>query len=293
MSQQNRATRRRQTRQGDDHRSSGPLIWIVVGVLVVVAAIVGLYASRPQQAATGATERVGEAAPQEVWRNLTEIPQDVWEKAPVVPATMPMDASSTGNGAPAANDGSKTRVTYVGAEYCPYCASERWALIAALSRFGTLTDIYLTTSSATDVFPNTPTFSFHRARYQSDYVDLQAVEVQGSQEVNGTYPPLGQPTAEQRALMQRFNPNGSIPFTVVGDRYVWVGSAISPEPFAGKTWEEIAAAIHSGQGDLAQQVLAAANTMSAAICSANGGRPEQVCGSQPVKAALAVLEQGR
>ena len=31
----------------------------------------------------------------------------------------------------------KPEVLYVGAEYCPFCATERWAMTVALSRFGT------------------------------------------------------------------------------------------------------------------------------------------------------------
>jgi hypothetical protein len=32
---------------------------------------------------------------------------------------------------------SEAAVVFVGAEYCPYCASERWPLVMALSKFGT------------------------------------------------------------------------------------------------------------------------------------------------------------
>ena len=32
-------------------------------------------------------------------------------------------------------------VSYVGAEYCPYCAIQRWALLVALSKFGSFTNL--------------------------------------------------------------------------------------------------------------------------------------------------------
>ena len=63
-------------------------------------------------------------------------------------------------------------VFYMGAEYCPYCAAERWPMIIALSRFGTFTGLKTTSSSSTDIYPNTPTFTFHGATYTSQYVDL-------------------------------------------------------------------------------------------------------------------------
>ena len=40
-------------------------------------------------------------------------------------------------GQPALTSGGKPEILYVGAEYCPYCAAERWAMVVALSRFGT------------------------------------------------------------------------------------------------------------------------------------------------------------
>ena len=41
----------------------------------------------------------------------------------------------------------KPEVLYVGAEYCPFCAAERWPLMIALSRFGTFSGVGLTHSS--------------------------------------------------------------------------------------------------------------------------------------------------
>ena len=63
-------------------------------------------------------------------------------------------------------------VFYMGAEYCPYCAAERWPMIIALSRFGTFSGLKTTSSSSSDVYPNTPTFTFHGATYVSQYVDF-------------------------------------------------------------------------------------------------------------------------
>ena len=72
----------------------------------------------------------------------------------------------------------------MGAEYCPYCATERWAMVNALSRFGTFSGLKITTSAETtpqgtpEVFPNTPTFSFYGATYKSDYIQFEPVEEQ-------------------------------------------------------------------------------------------------------------------
>ena len=78
--------------------------------------------------------------------------------------------------APLTGPNGKPLIFYFGAEFCPYCAAERWPLIVALSRFGTFTGLSTTTSSSSDAYPNTPTFTFRAASYTSDYVSFQAVE---------------------------------------------------------------------------------------------------------------------
>ena len=66
----------------------------------------------------------------------------------------------------------KPRVLYVGAEYCPYCAAQRWAVAAALSRFGTFADLSETASATDDIHPDTATLSFHGSSYTSEYVPV-------------------------------------------------------------------------------------------------------------------------
>ena len=46
----------------------------------------------------------------------------------------------TGNPKPLTANG-KPELLYVGAEFCPYCGAMRWAMIVALSRFGTFTGL--------------------------------------------------------------------------------------------------------------------------------------------------------
>ena len=51
--------------------------------------------------------------------------------------------------------GGKPEVLYMGGEYCPYCATERWSLILALDRFGSFSGLEYMQSSSTDIYPNT------------------------------------------------------------------------------------------------------------------------------------------
>ena len=95
----------------------------------------------------------------------------------------------------------KPEITYIGAEYCPYCAAERWALAVALTRFGTFSDLSGTHSSGADVYPDTQTLSFYGSSYSSPYVDFQAVEEATNQQVGGTYQTLQTPTAAESSLL--------------------------------------------------------------------------------------------
>jgi hypothetical protein len=121
----------------------------------------------------------------------------------------------------------KPQLIYVGAEYCPYCATKRWAMVVALSRFGTFSNLQTTHSASADVYPNTPTFSFHGSTYSSPYLDFQPVELQTNQlGSDGAYKTLDTPTAEQQQLMNTYDvpPNttqaGSVPFIDFGGKYV-------------------------------------------------------------------------
>jgi hypothetical protein len=130
----------------------------------------------------------------------------------------------------------------MGAEYCPYCGTERWALVVALSRFGSFTGLHVIQSASDDAFPNTQTFTFHGSGYRSAYVAFDAVELE-----TNSYTKLDQPTPEQRRLMLTydgkpfFNPSstGGIPFIDFGGRYLVSGASFDPGVLQGKSAESI------------------------------------------------------
>src|SRR5262249_35743790 len=112
----------------------------------------------------------------------------------------------------------KPQIVYVGADYCPYCAAERWSLIVALGRFGTFSNLHTMESSSTDTYPSTPTFTFYGSTYTSQYVDFQGVETVKQDEQT----PLQTPTAQQQQLLAAYDvppyttQTGSIPFMAIG-----------------------------------------------------------------------------
>jgi hypothetical protein len=196
-------------------------------------------------------------------------------------------------GTPALEQDGKPQVLYIGAEYCPFCAVERWPMVVALSRFGSFTNLGGTESApAPEAFPQTQTFSFHGATYASDILSFAAVETNTNQpDPNGGFTPLDQPTADQEALLRQFDvapyttSPGAIPFLMIGNRFVSIGASYDPSVLQGLTRDQIARALSDPTSPVAQGVLGAANTLTAAICQATGGAPSAVC-ADPVIAQI-------
>ena len=149
---------------------------------------------RPQ--ATGSTDDAGTTTLSPAVLAALSVPASTLD-AVGSPSSDVLPSRTSGNAAIGRGSDGKPLVTYVGAEYCPYCAAERWAVAVALSRFGTFSGLSGTHSSSSDVYPDTQTLSFYGSSYSSAYVDFQPVEEATNQEVGGTYPTLQTPTAAQ------------------------------------------------------------------------------------------------
>lgn len=188
-------------------------------------------------------------------------------------------------------------VTYIGAEYCPFCAGERWSLVAALGRFGTFSGLQLSHSATDDVYPNTPTFSFVGSTYTSQYVELSAVELQTNVRSGSSYSPLQTPTPDQAKLLQTYDAPpyvpaqsaGSIPFIDIGGQFVVSGASYDVGALRGMTADQIANALGDPSTPQARGILGGANALTAAICTATGNTPAEVCGQAAVKSLQAAL----
>lgn len=196
----------------------------------------------------------------------------------------PLSRAPSGAPSLTGSDG-RPEFLYMGALWCPYCAAERWVMLTAVSRFGTLSGVQLSTSSGSDVYPNTPTFSFHGSSWQSSYVDFVPVEYQ-----DRDHNPLETPTAQQSSIEQTVDSNGNIPFLYLDGKFTQSGASYSPQDLAGLSQGEIASRLHNDPSStVAKDILGNANLLSAAICGTTGGQPATVCQSPGVKAAEPAL----
>jgi hypothetical protein len=282
-SQQRRAERARRNRPP---RRRVP--WVAgLAVLVVVGALIGAIVARSSSGSKTSGDASGS-----LLASVTGVPASVSTAVGAGSATGPKPID-----APALTKDGKPLIVYLGAEYCPYCAAERWAMIVALSRFGTFSGLQTTHSSSTDVYPSTPTFSFHGASFDSQYVAFEGVELAGNELSGGNYPKLDTPTAEQQQLLDTYdappyvaaNAAGAIPFIDIGGKYIVSGATYDPGVLAGKTHEQIAAALSDPTSAVAKGVIGAANQITAAICSVTGNQPAATCSNPTIAAIQATL----
>jgi hypothetical protein len=257
-------------------------------IVVVVAVVLGFVLSSggggtPSAGSTAAPP--AGSAQAAVIAQLTSVPAATLDQVgPGQTATKPTSISGA-----ALTSGGKPEVLYIGAEYCPYCAAERWAVIVALSRFGSFSGLAPIRSAAKDgagnaePYPLTPTWTFAKATYASQYLTFTPVEgyTNVPDTATGFYTVLQTPTAAQQALLDKYDAayQGAIPFIDFGNKFLSVGASYDPAVLSGLTWAQIANDLHNPASPVAQAVLGVANYSTAAVCVLTHDQPASACTS--------------
>jgi thiol-disulfide isomerase/thioredoxin len=245
----------------------------ILGVLVILAAFLIFKAVHNSGGTNAPSSATGSALPASVIKDLTTVPAATLSAVGAgSTASKPTTAIT---GAPLTSAG-KPEVLYIGAEYCPYCATERWAMAVALSRFGTFSGLHGIHSSSTDVYPSTPTLTFYKSTYRSKYLAFVPVETT-TENKNVT---LQTPTTQQNQVWRKYDPQGNIPFIDFGNKYLINGVTFNPQVLQGKTWSQVAAALNDKSSPIAQGADGSANVITAAICKLTNDQPANVCTAQ-------------
>jgi thiol-disulfide isomerase/thioredoxin len=258
----------------------------VIAVIAIVVAFVVIKLSSgntPSTKGSGSGGVYGTVLPASVIKNITTVPASTLNAVGTgsVLSYNPAPISPVSN--TPLKSGGKPEMLYIGAEFCPYCAAERWGMAVALSRFGTFSPLHGIHSSSTDTDPNTPTLTFYKSTYTSKYLVFTPVE----NETVG-HALLQTPTAAQQALWNKYNPN-AYPFVDIGNKYVIKAPSYDPQALAGLTWAQVAADLHNPSTAPAQGADGTANLITAAICKVTGGQPGSVCNSAGVVKASGSL----
>ena len=259
----------------------------ILGVIVIVVAFVLVKTSQNSSSTNtaGADSPTGTALPASVIKDITTVPASTLTS--VGTGTADAKSVTTVASAKALTSGGKPQVLYIGAEYCPYCATERWALAVALSRFGTFSGLHGIHSSSADVYASTPTLTFYKSSYTSKYLTFTPVETQTEKE--GTA--LQKPTSAQNALFAKYDSppyvlsadTGAIPFIDLGGKYFIHGAQYNPQILSGQSWAQVAAALKDPSSAIAKGADGSANMITAAICKTTNNQPSSVCTSPVIK----------
>ncbi len=288
-------------------RPAGLFTWVAIGLVLVVVAtlvIVKVTSSSPNNPAAGFQK-----ADPTVVAELTGVPASVFDTVGVTSSVAPVTAPAKTTGQPlfttTVNGKVVPRVFYLGAEFCPFCAAERWSLIVALSRFGTFSNLgnMISSTHSGEIYPGTPTFTFVKSTYSSPYVAFSSIEQTTNQWSNslGYYTPLQKPDKIESANFNKYDgpayipgltssQKGSIPYITIGDQFLIAGSSYTPSLLANQSRNAIAAGLKDPTSPITQAIVATANYLTASICSVTKGQPGSVCSSKGVLAAKKAMK---
>jgi thiol-disulfide isomerase/thioredoxin len=249
---------------------------VALVLALIVAFVVVKITASPAQATPASADPAAA-------REITSVPASTFNAVGAGTATGLKPTS----GQPELTLDGKPELLYMGGQYCPYCAAERWALAVAVSRFGTLSGLRFIHSSPTDIYPSTPTLSFYGSSYTSRYLSFVPVEWYGEKADAST--PFGHvylqhATGPQLALFKKYA-GGSFPFVDLGNQYLVPQAQYLPSVLAHLTWTQVATAVRDPSSPVGKGIVGAANIMTGAICKLTHGQPGGVCTSAGVRAA--------
>ncbi len=244
-------------------------------VIVAVAAVLVLFSTQQGSGNTAIAASDNKQVPVSLLAKLA-VPNNV-SRSIGLGAADEKSLEKLNNQSPLMANG-KPEVLYIGAEYCPYCAAQRWAMYIALSRFGTFSNLRYMTSSSTDYPPSIPTFTFHNTTYSSPYIAFVPIETTTNTRVNGTYPTLQMPNASENVTFAAYNSGGSIPFVDFGNKTVEIGAMYLPTTLQGMNWTQVADQLNNPSSAVAQGIVGSANLFTAQICNMDNNQPQNVCG---------------
>ena len=276
------------------------MAWAAVGVVIVVIAVLVII-NVTSSTSSAPPSTVG-PVPRQILTDVTTVPTSVFDTVGTGGSAVTPPTVLSGQ-LPLTINGQTPAILYIGAEYCPDRAAERWAVVTALARFGTWSGLGVTASSGSDQFPLTQTFSFRGASLTSPYISFHAVEEYTNVPASGGgYTPLQKPTSEESAAAEKYNsptylPNatqGSIsyPFIDLNNQALISSASYSPGLLTSQSHAEIAGNLTDPTNPATQAILGTANYISAVVCASTKQQPTNVCTSSGVQAAAKALGHG-
>jgi hypothetical protein len=255
--------------------------YLSLGIPVLIVVILGVYTLVWSVSNANPTLQANPAN-QQLIGQVTSISQSIWQSAGTGGLSNPWHSV---HGQPPLNGPSgHPEFFYVGGEFCEFCATERWAILIALSRFGSFSHV----SQLRSYDDQLATFSYYRSTYSSPYVDFVSVEhVGNTKDILEQFVTLQPFQGNQQQLFNRYAsttylPTGQgYPFIDLNNEYL-LGGGIEPAVLQNASggplsWQQIADALQTPSSLVAQQILGTANWLTAAVCLVTDQRPGSVC----------------
>jgi hypothetical protein len=265
----------------------------VVVILVGVTALL-VYTLTDTPTTLQVVHRV-ETAP-DVLRTLASEPVVTFDSVGVTAPDTGLTPPTVVSGQPPMYSQEKPDVLFVGSEYCPFCAAERWPLILALSRFGTFSLLHDMESSTASVFPGLQSFSFFGASYTSPYLTFTGIEIYSDvPATNGVFTKISTLTSGQQALVTHYQSAGgagTYPLVDIDNVMVSTTSGFSPAAILRVARPTIVSDLKNATTASSRAIVASANYLSAGICVATHQNPASICSSKGVRAAALALGVG-
>lgn len=262
-------------------------LYMVIGVLALIAAIIVIFifvSQAPASQPASSANLTPQPADPAVVRQLTGVSQATWEAVGTGGLSRPFSATSS----PPALTGptGHPEVLYIGGVYCPNCAAERWAMLNALSRFGTFKNL----SQVQSFEYNVSTFSFIGSSYTSQYLDFVPKEILGNalDRSKQSYVSLEKLTAAEQQIFKQYDSGQTFPFLNIHGAYIATAasydfSVLLDSALKPLSWQTIAAALTDTHSPITKSILGAANYLTAAICSVTHQQPGSVCSSAVIR----------
>ncbi len=187
------------------------------------------------------------------------------------PSALMISAVKTISGTPYTSGG-RPVVVYIGADYCMYCAAQRWSIVMTLLRFGNISGLEYMSSSPAE--GDLPTFTFQSAHYASRFIVFQ-----GFEQEDRNNQPLQTVPSNYTGVFSNYG--SAYPFLNFGDKYVISGALWAPSSLENDNWTSVYTAIGSNT-TLGNQIKAGANVMTALVCRLTNNQPASVCDEPPI-----------
>ncbi len=244
------------------------LVVVIVAVLVIVKVAGGGSGSAVDQASPPA----GTPIPAATLTKLQSVPISTLAAAPTDGVvTTPQSV----NDQPLTADG-KAEMLFIGAEFCPHCAAERWPLYIALSKFGTFSPQPGRIHSA-NADGDVPTLTFYGTTYSSPYLTFTPVEVYTNKPQGDGYAPLQTPTQAQLTLWEDTN-GATFPFVDFGGKKVLPSAQYLFTPLENLPFSTVAAQVGDNSTAIGAAIDASAAQLISTICgSLSHDQPSTVC----------------